>query len=86
MEIGDFRGQKDIYGEFRGDSRIDSKDEEGLGVNDLQLFNLSLFNKWVWKCLSDENAIWFNVIKFMYKFVATKLLSSEGESGRRKGF
>lgn len=32
-----------------------SKKGSGLGVKNIELFNISLLSKWKWRCLSDEN-------------------------------
>jgi len=60
-----------------------SKEEGGLGVKDLHLFNLFLLSKWVWRCLSDDNVIWLKLIKFRYGSISDKLLNTEGGSGSR---
>lgn len=59
------------------------KEEGGLEVKDLHLFNVSLSSKWLWRCLSDDNVISSKLIKFRYGSVSDKLLNIEGESGSR---
>jgi hypothetical protein len=43
-----------------------TKKEGGLGIKDLCLMNLSLLAKWRWRLLSEEDAVWINVIKAKY--------------------
>jgi hypothetical protein len=40
------------------------KKEGGLGIKDLRLMNMSLLAKW--RLLTDEDAVWTNVIKVKY--------------------
>lgn len=42
------------------------KDKGGLGVKDLDLFNLSLLGKWKWRLLTVPEAIWRKLLHFRY--------------------
>jgi len=53
-------------------------------VKDLELFNISLLNKWKWRCLTDKNALWYDLLKFKYGSLARKVLSRDGPMIRRK--
>jgi hypothetical protein len=53
------------------------KEEGGLGVKNLLLFNFAMFNKWRRRILNDHNNIWSNLIKFRYGDVSQKLLRSD---------
>lgn len=39
----------------------------GLGVRNLDLFNLSLLAKWRWRLLVDKKASWQNILKSRYR-------------------
>lgn len=39
----------------------------GLGVKNLEFFNLSLLPKWRWRLLVDKGAVWFNLLAFKYE-------------------
>ncbi|CAL5209339.1 unnamed protein product [Lathyrus oleraceus] len=41
-------------------------EEGGLGVKNVEWFNLSLMSKWGWRFLNDKQAIWFNLLQFRY--------------------
>ncbi|MCH80366.1 LINE-1 reverse transcriptase like, partial [Trifolium medium] len=53
------------------------KDQGGLGVKDLELFNLALLCKWKWRCLIEKDALWYDLLCFRYGPLSTKLLSWE---------
>ncbi|XP_019429666.1 PREDICTED: uncharacterized protein LOC109337200 [Lupinus angustifolius] len=42
------------------------KDEGGLGIKNLFLFNLALLDKWRWRLLFDGNSLWVKVLKSRY--------------------
>ncbi|KAL8461222.1 hypothetical protein ACS0TY_032622 [Phlomoides rotata] len=39
-----------------------SENSWGLGVKDLECFNLALLGKWVWRYLREGNRLWVKVI------------------------
>ncbi|GKV09758.1 hypothetical protein SLEP1_g21207 [Rubroshorea leprosula] len=43
------------------------KDEGGLGVKNLGIFNVALLGKWRWRLLEEENALWRRVVEVKYK-------------------
>lgn len=42
------------------------KNEGGLGIKNLENFNISLLSKWKWRCLVDENANWRGLLSHRY--------------------
>lgn len=42
------------------------KKSGGLGIKDLQLFNLSLLGKWLWRIVGGEKALWLEVLNLRY--------------------
>lgn len=62
------------------------KDRGGLGVKDLNSFNLSLLGKWVDRILNNEEGLWVKVIKSKYR--ENPFLEGSGERllrGRVRG-
>jgi hypothetical protein len=43
------------------------KKDEGLGVKDLKVFNLSLLAKWRWRLLADDKPQWRLVLEAKYR-------------------
>ncbi|CAL5191793.1 unnamed protein product [Lathyrus oleraceus] len=41
-------------------------EEGGLGVKNVEWFNLALMSKWGWRFLNDKHAIWFKLLQFRY--------------------
>ncbi|XP_020271446.1 uncharacterized protein LOC109846609 [Asparagus officinalis] len=56
-----------------------NKEEGGLGVKDIALFNTSLLSKWLWKCL-DRNSTSGNFLHHLYVHNGTKLQNSSFKS------
>jgi hypothetical protein len=48
------------------------KDQGGLGINDLEIENMTLLGKWLFKFITEDE-IWQNIIK--QKYVASNVLS-----------
>jgi hypothetical protein len=42
------------------------KKKGGLGVRDIRVVNISLLAKWRWKLLTDDQAVWIEVLKSKY--------------------
>ncbi|MCI07485.1 LINE-1 reverse transcriptase like, partial [Trifolium medium] len=40
------------------------KEQGGLGVKNLELFNLALLSKWKWRFLADGDAVWADLLRF----------------------
>ncbi|MCH85285.1 LINE-1 reverse transcriptase like, partial [Trifolium medium] len=53
------------------------KDSGGLGIKDLELFNMALLCKWKWRCLNEKDALWYDLLRFRYGSLSPKLLSWE---------
>jgi len=43
-----------------------------------------VWNKRKWRCLTDKNALWYDLLKFKYGSLARKVLSLDGPMIRRK--
>lgn len=43
-----------------------SKEKGGLGVKNLEWFNIALLGKWVWRLLVGNNALWSKLLIFKY--------------------
>ena len=48
------------------------KQQGGLGVTNLEIFNIALLAKWIWK-LEDEEGLWQDIIRS--KYIKDKCLS-----------
>ncbi|GAU48137.1 hypothetical protein TSUD_293770 [Trifolium subterraneum] len=53
------------------------KESGGLGVKNLELFNLALLSKWKWRLLSDGDAIWDDLLRFRYGHLPTQMLGRD---------
>jgi len=42
------------------------KSEGGLGVKDVEKFNISLLSKWRWRLLVEQDSLWFKVMRAKY--------------------
>ncbi|CAJ2651419.1 unnamed protein product [Trifolium pratense] len=51
------------------------KEKCGLGVKNLELFNLALLSKWKWRFLNHDNAIWADLLRYRYGHLPSLLLS-----------
>ncbi|XP_045810964.1 uncharacterized protein LOC123905409 [Trifolium pratense] len=51
------------------------KEKGGLGVKNLELFNLALLSKWKWRFLNHDNAIWADLLRYRYGHLPSLLLS-----------
>ncbi|GAU33402.1 hypothetical protein TSUD_20950 [Trifolium subterraneum] len=60
------------------------KEKGGLGVRDLEMFNLALLCKWKWRCINEKDALWYDLMRFRYGPLSVKLLSWEAvETGSK---
>lgn len=50
------------------------KDEEGLRLKDVKIFNKALLNKGKFRCINDEDALWYDLLSFMYDPLSQKLI------------
>ncbi|GAU48536.1 hypothetical protein TSUD_282880 [Trifolium subterraneum] len=53
------------------------KNKGGLGVKDLEMFNLALLCKWKWRCINDKDALWYDLLQHRYGPLSLKLLCWE---------
>jgi hypothetical protein len=49
----------------------------GLGVKNLDLFNLALLGKWKWRFLNDSGAVWADLLRFRYDHLPTILMGNQ---------
>ncbi|CAI8601182.1 unnamed protein product [Vicia faba] len=59
------------------------KDEGGLGIKDMEMFNKALLSKCLWRFLSGENAIWKGVLKVKYDVLADRILLKKRPGKKR---
>lgn len=62
------------------DNICKTKEEGGLGIKNLGLFNKALLGKWVWRLVTEEERLWVRVIKSKYGVVG----EIERRGGRRR--
>ena len=43
-----------------------SKEEGGLGINSLELLNIALISKWVWRYKTEDQALWVKIIESIH--------------------
>jgi hypothetical protein len=60
------------------------KKRRGLGIKNLELFNSSLLCKWKWRCVSDKEAPWRELLNFRYGGFAENFLYGEGKERLKK--
>lgn len=53
-----------------------SKEEGGLGIKDLEVFNRALLSKWRWRIIKEKEVIWSGIVRHRYISLVLKLLSS----------
>jgi hypothetical protein len=51
------------------------KDQGGLGVKNLEMFNRALLSKWLWRCLSESDVAWADLIRYRYGPLHSKILT-----------
>lgn len=44
----------------------ESREEGGLGIKDIRLFNVALLGKWIWHLLSEEGGLWKEILDSKY--------------------
>nr|KYP50798.1 Putative ribonuclease H protein At1g65750 family [Cajanus cajan] len=55
------------------------KESGGLGVRDLEIFNISLLGKWKWRMVNEPNALWVKVLEARYGEVKKREWFQEGK-------
>jgi hypothetical protein len=50
------------------------KEKGGLGVKNLELFNLALLGKWKWRFMNDGEAVWSDMLRFRCGHIPSILL------------
>jgi hypothetical protein len=61
-----------------------SKAQGGLGVKNLTLFNKALLCKWKWRFLTEDEAIWVDLLRFRYGHLPSILLTGNVSSNNVK--
>ncbi|PNX71762.1 cysteine-rich receptor-like protein kinase, partial [Trifolium pratense] len=51
------------------------KEEGGLGIKNLELFNVALLSKWKWRFLTEGEAVWSELLRFRYGHLPSSLLT-----------
>ncbi|XP_058759424.1 uncharacterized protein LOC131632711 [Vicia villosa] len=51
-----------------------SREEGGLGVNNVEVMNVALLSKWKWKILVEEEAVWRGILVSRYGNIKLKIL------------
>jgi hypothetical protein len=51
------------------------KEQGGLGVKNLALFNKALLGKWKWRILTEGEAVWADLLRPRYGHLPTNLLA-----------
>jgi hypothetical protein len=51
------------------------KEQGGLGVKNLALFNKALLGKWKWRILTEGEAVWADLLRLRYGHLPTNLLA-----------
>jgi len=59
------------------DKICQSKDKGGLGVIDIEKFNLALLGKWIWRLKSEERSFWKDIL--VSKYGGWRGLKSQGQ-------
>ncbi|CAL0303504.1 unnamed protein product [Lupinus luteus] len=62
-----------------------SREDGGLGIKNLKLFNLSLLGKWRWRLLSDSGSMWVRVLRSRYGYGRRMLVGTGEGDWFRKG-
>jgi hypothetical protein len=60
------------------------KAQGGLGVKNLALFNKALLCKWKWRFLTEDEAIWADLLRFRYGHLPSILLAGNSPSNNAK--
>lgn len=63
-----------------------SKENEGLGIKNIELFNILLLLKWMWRIIHDKEVVWYGLLKNRYRNVELGLLNGVGRIGSRKDY
>jgi hypothetical protein len=49
----------------------------GLGIKNLELFNLALLSKWKWRLISENDALWSDLLRFRYGHLPSLVLGND---------
>lgn len=53
---------------------VNLRKKRGLSIKNLKVFNISLLDKWKWRCLAYVNAIWRPILVYRYGDIRAKLI------------
>ncbi|MCH79472.1 putative non-LTR retroelement reverse transcriptase [Trifolium medium] len=62
---------------YGGRITLINSEQGGLGVKNLELFNMALLSKWKWRFLNDSEAVWAELLRYRYGHLPTQLLGRE---------
>lgn len=62
------------------------KEEGGLGVKNIELFNVALLAKWKWRILSEEDAPWWDLLSHRYGDLKSIFFSENRPLNRRANY
>ncbi|CAJ2677955.1 unnamed protein product [Trifolium pratense] len=51
------------------------KNQGGLGVKNLELFNTALLSKWKWRLIDERQGVWADLLRYRYGHLPTKILT-----------
>lgn len=50
-----------------------SKENCGIGIKDIGLFNMALLTKWLWRFIKESDAIWIGILEHIYENIVRRL-------------
>lgn len=62
------------------------KNEGGLGIKNLELFNKALLPKWKWRHLVDVNSSWSEILSHRYGDISSFLFKGKPQVGGKKDY
>ncbi|XP_058775283.1 uncharacterized protein LOC131649540 [Vicia villosa] len=66
------------------DTVCKSREEGGLGVNNMEIMNVALLSKWKWRILTEKEAVWRDLLEARYGNIKLKVLVGDLSVVNRK--